>query len=289
MNLVKYLALLCGLASAQTDNCTISSELEVFILQDGTSSFSKKLKASATILPSMVTKLQTKFPAVRFGLAEFSDHTLGSHDMECWVDLMKIGTDLDEFAARAQELRNLHSNGDGIGLENSLESMAHAAAGAAGFTPYTPGDRIMRAVVIVTDNVSWYGNDTSYENTSLGGTMDCEAEYANLQQINDLCHNNGIFPIIFTKEKYHAWWQNIMPKIGYNEGEYTLQELIWNSDAEIYAETLVGGITETVGDVGCKIESASTTVPPTATTIPPVVETTADCCTVCRENGLVAS
>eukprot|EP01054_Gregarina_sp_Poly1_P004676 Gregarina_sp_Poly_1__4675@NODE_2499_length_2056_cov_15_505279_g1588_i0_p1_GENE_NODE_2499_length_2056_cov_15_505279_g1588_i0NODE_2499_length_2056_cov_15_505279_g1588_i0_p1_ORF_typecomplete_len306_score20_24VWA/PF00092_28/0_0031Integrin_beta/PF00362_18/0_21DUF3439/PF11921_8/2_7_NODE_2499_length_2056_cov_15_505279_g1588_i05361453 len=293
---------LLWMTSTSRPNCELNMDLEVFVLQDGTSSFRNRLELSPAIVSGFGSQLKARYPDVRFGTALFSDLSRGSRRMECWVDLMRIGPSLDDFVRATYGYRPLGSNGDGTGLENSLGSLAHAAAGAAGFTPYNGPDNILRIVVIITDNPSWYGNETTpgYRRPDLGRVMNCEADYASLPQVAELSHANGVYPVILNPTRFFPWWHARMAEIGFTPGTYLLQELRWQSNSQIYIDNLIEDIVSSVTDISCEIpQVVTTTTRPTTTvittttastattttnTIPPLIR---ECCEVCEALGIV--
>eukprot|EP01054_Gregarina_sp_Poly1_P003457 Gregarina_sp_Poly_1__3456@NODE_1_length_32023_cov_193_025347_g0_i0_p4_GENE_NODE_1_length_32023_cov_193_025347_g0_i0NODE_1_length_32023_cov_193_025347_g0_i0_p4_ORF_typecomplete_len472_score25_14Integrin_beta/PF00362_18/1_6e06FAM196/PF15265_6/0_00041SBE2/PF17076_5/0_37AspBHydro_N/PF05279_11/6_9KAR9/PF08580_10/13_NODE_1_length_32023_cov_193_025347_g0_i01833319748 len=256
-------------AAGWDDICVHSAELEMFVLQDGSSSFANKLRLSPAVMSELGTELQSRHPAVRFGTAEFSDVSRGSKRTECYLDLMKISPDMDQFVAAAHSYRPLDSNeNEAGGLENSLGALAYAASGGANFTPYYGRDNILRVAVIITDGPSRYGNQTSpdYQSPEMANApLNCDSTYPSLFQVRDAVENNGVHPIILNPVEYLPWWESRMEEMGLPKDHYELQELHSSDDGETYVHELVEDIGQAIARNACH-GTATTTRTTTRTT-----------------------
>lgn len=256
-------------------NCSRSRPLELYILQDGTSTFRSLLTQVQKVLPTVVDNLAVEFLDFRGGLTTFTDRpTTTVPNIPCYRQDLPMTDDIAAFRKACASVSFLAGTSNGY-AENSIETLAFAAGSHAGFSKPAERPDAIRIAIVITD--TWGRLMTSPPgpaNPNLRNEMICEigADFPPLWQVSEILREANVYPLAVITETYTSslmhWWKMVLFD-DENDRMALPKETGLVVPFDMNAESMVNAIHAGVLALDCQLEEyidTSTTEPPTLPT-----------------------
>jgi len=246
---------LVAISKAAAQTCG-TSPVEVFILQDGSYSFSKYLSQAQSQYIDVSNKLNNRLPDLKLGLMMFGDRDYMGATGECYREMTPLTSGVGDFQSSLSDLEMIFKGGTNI--ENSFDVALYAAGTYAGFTDAN-GDAT-RLLVIVTDGDGHIGVDddccTGAAPNSPGKSVTCDTNhsYVTGPQIKQVFSDTGVYVLVLVVPygDYDAsanWDWHLQNTAGLPADRFSVQSLTNG----------VAAIDERIADFACGINTGTTT------------------------------
>lgn len=167
-----------SLSAVQAQRCEHTSEVELYILQDGTASYQNRIEETKAGLQRSFPRLQANFTrGFKAGMGLFGDRpVMGNNPVNvCFKPNFDMTSDAAQFTQQVSQTRLLDCCRGGPREENGLEALVFVSGTGAQFTPLNQqGNRkILRLVLLITDEPDRLKDSPQAYNSRLREQIDC--------------------------------------------------------------------------------------------------------------------